>query len=161
VQSPLSGSQAPACWQGPGGAHVTVPAPAHWPFWQESPVVQALLSLHDVPFALGSRTHAPVLALHVPACAHAVSPQLTGLPAHWPDWHESPVVQRSPSLHDVPFALFATEHAPLPGLQTPTVQSPFAGQLFGLLPWQEPDWHVSVWVHAFPSSHDVPFAAAW
>jgi hypothetical protein len=27
----------------------------------------------------------------------------------------------------------------------------------GFAPWQEPPWQVSVWVHALPSLHVVPF----
>ena len=30
----------------------------------------------------------------------------------------------------------------------------------GLIPWQAPNWHVSVCVHALPSLHTVPFATA-
>ena len=103
----MSGSQTPACWQGPGGAQETVPVLSHSPASHASPVVQASSSLQEVPFALG-----------------------------------------------------ATEQAPSDGLQTPTVQSPSAGQLFGLAPAQEPDWQESVWVQALPSLQEVPFASA-
>jgi hypothetical protein len=44
-------------------------------------------------------------------------------------------------------------------LQAPPVwHCPGALQVFGLLPWQTPEWHVSVCVQAFPSLQAVPFA---
>ena len=40
------------------------------PFWQVSPDVQALLSLHVLPFALFGFEHTPVVVSHVPATWH-------------------------------------------------------------------------------------------
>ena len=44
--------------------------PAHTPFWQLSPVVQGLPSLHDEPFALTGFEQIPVPGLHVPGSWH-------------------------------------------------------------------------------------------
>jgi hypothetical protein len=63
-QTPLTGLQEPAVWHWSGAAHVTGFAPVHVPAWQVSAWVQALLSLHAVPFATGGATHAPVPVLH-------------------------------------------------------------------------------------------------
>lgn len=38
--------------------------PVHVPAWHVSPVVQALLSSHAVPFVTGTSTHWPVVGLH-------------------------------------------------------------------------------------------------
>ena len=45
-------------------SQVTGLAPMHVPAWHVSVWVQALLSLHAVPFAAGKATQAPVTALH-------------------------------------------------------------------------------------------------
>ena len=58
------------------------------PAWQLSPCVQALPSLHDVPFgAFVGAEQTPVDGLHVPATLHvAAAGQVTGLvPVHTPD----------------------------------------------------------------------------
>jgi len=41
------------------------------PFWQLSVCVQALPSLHEVPFAATGFEHTPVVVLQVPATWHA------------------------------------------------------------------------------------------
>ena len=101
--------------------------------------------------------------LHVPAVWHAsLAAQTTGVdPVHTPDWQESLCVQAFPSLHAVPFGRAGLEQTPLEGLQLPAAwQASPATQVTGLDPVHAPLWHVSVWVHAFPSLHVVPFAAA-
>ena len=86
------------------------------PLWQVSPDVQALLSLHVLPFALFGFEHAPVVVSHVPATWHwSRAVQVTvevGLP-QLPLWQVSPEVQALLSLHVVPFALFGFEHTPV------------------------------------------------
>jgi hypothetical protein len=126
--------------------------------------VQALLSLHAVPFAFGvAAEHMPVPGLQVPGSLHW-SPfvQTTGLlPTHEPAWHVSVCVQALLSLHAVPFGFgVAAEHIPVPGLQVPGSLhwSPFV-QTTGVPDAHVPLWHTSPAVHAFPSLHDVPSAA--
>ena len=66
-----------------------------------------------------------------------------------------------PSLHVVPFAATGLEHWPVVASHVPAVWHwSDAAQVTGLLPVHVPAWHVSVCVHALPSLHVVPFAAA-
>jgi hypothetical protein len=83
--------------------------------------VQALPSTHALPFGFDGCVHEPVRGLHVPASWHWSSGvHVTGLvPAQAPPWQVSVCVQRSPSLHVLPFAFAGFEHIPVPGLQTP------------------------------------------
>ena len=132
------------------------------PAWHESDCVQALPSLHEVPFAAAGFVHVPVAGLHVPATWHwSDDVQTTGLvPVHTPAWQASLWVHALPSLHDAPLAAAGFEHAPFEGSQVPaTWHWSKAVQVTGLLPVQTPAWHESVCVHALPSLHDVPFAA--
>ena len=69
-QSPVSGSHVPTRWHWSCAVHPTTPAGVQTPDWQASPVVQALPSLHDVPFGFGGFEHAPVAGSHVPATWH-------------------------------------------------------------------------------------------
>jgi hypothetical protein len=70
-------------------------------------------------------------------------------------------VQALPSLHVAPFFLAGFEHVPVPELHVPALWHwSLAVQVIELLPVQTPDWHVSVCVHALPSSHWVPFVLA-
>src|SRR5439155_1550477 len=70
-----------------------------------SAVVQALPSLHAVPFGAGGFEHVPVAGLQVAASWHWSSAvQATGVPEHAPARQISPVVQALPSLQLVPFA---------------------------------------------------------
>ena len=63
------------------------------------------------------------------------------------------------SLHDVPFVFSGFEQTPVDVLQVPTSWHwSKATQVTGFPPVQVPVWQVSVWVHAFASLHDVPFA---
>jgi hypothetical protein len=81
-------------------------------------------------------------------------------PVQVPPWHASVCVHALPSLHAVPSAAVGFEHAPLLGLQVPaTWHGSLAVHVTELLPVHVPLWHVSVWVHALPSLHAVPFAA--
>jgi hypothetical protein len=79
-------------------------------------------------------------------------------PVQTPSWHESPVVQALPSLHDVPFGLLGLEQRPVAGSQTPASwQSSRAPQTTGFPPTQTPPWQASFRVQALPSSQANPF----
>jgi hypothetical protein len=83
--------------------------------------------------------------------------QLDVPPVQLPDWHASPLVQLSPSLHDDPSASVGFEQAPVDVLHVPTVWHwSEATQVTGLPPVQAPVWQVSVCVHALLSLHAVP-----
>ena len=78
---------------------------------------------------------------------------------HVPAWHVSFTEQLFPSLHAVPLALFGFEQIPVAGLHVPASWHwSCAAHTTGLAPVHAPDWHVSDWVHAFPSSQALPFA---
>jgi hypothetical protein len=82
-------------------------------------------------------------------------------PAHTPVMHESLCVHASPSSHAVPSVRAGLLHVPVAGLQTPAAWHESLGtHVMGLLPTQTPVWQASVCVHASPSSHDEPSAAA-
>jgi hypothetical protein len=55
--APVVVLQVPATWQGSLAVHVTGLLPVQAPFWQLSVCVQALLSLHEVPFAATPRAN--------------------------------------------------------------------------------------------------------
>src|SRR5690242_7749700 len=78
---------------------VVITVPEQAPAWQTSPVVQAWLSLHEVPSAAAGFEHFPLAGLQVPATWHwSEAVQVTGLlPVQVPLWHESTVVQALPS----------------------------------------------------------------
>jgi hypothetical protein len=119
--APLDGSHVPTAWHWSLAVHVTGLEPAQVPFWQESTRVQALPSLHVVPFAATGFEHAPLDGSHVPATWHwSLAAHVTGLePLQLPFWHESLCVQALPSLQVVPLAAIGLEHVPLAGSQVP------------------------------------------
>src|SRR5262249_2651344 len=51
-------------------SQLTAAPPRQAPDWQVSPVVQALLSSHGVPFAFAGFEHTPVPGSHVPTAWH-------------------------------------------------------------------------------------------
>ena len=67
--APVAGLQVPAEWHASLAVHVT-PVPVHVPFVHASFEVQALLSLHVVPFAAAGFEHEPLAGLQVPATWH-------------------------------------------------------------------------------------------
>jgi len=83
--------------------------------------VQALPSLHVVPFAATGFEHVPVDGLHVPAVwQESDAVHVTGfVPVHVPLWHESVCVHALLSLHVVPFAATGFEQMPVEGLHVP------------------------------------------
>jgi hypothetical protein len=122
-----------------------------------------LPSLHVVPLAAVGFEQVPVDGLHVPAAWHwSLAVQVTGFePVQAPFSHASVWVQALPSLQVVPFAAVGFEQAPVDGLQVPaTWHWSLAAHVTGFAPAQTPAWHVSVCVHALPSLHVVPLAAA-
>ena len=141
--------------------HITA-APVHVPLWQESPVVQRLLSVHAVPFAAFGFEHVPVAGLQVPAVWHASSGvHTTGVdPVQVPPWQVSIRVQPSPSLHDVPFAAFGFEHMPVAGLHAPATWHWSSGMHTTAEPAQTPAVHTSLMVHAIASLHIKPHGTA-
>ena len=105
-QTPVDWLHVPAVWHWSCAVHVTA-VPAQRPAWQVSPVVQALPSLHVVPFATTGFEQAPVDGLHVPAVWHwSCAVHVTVFPAQVPAWQASAVVQAFPSLHVVPSGTF-------------------------------------------------------
>jgi hypothetical protein len=69
-------------------------------------------------------------------------------------------VEALPSSHVAPSAFAGLEQTPVPVAHTPARWHESLGvQMTGLEPVHDPVWHVSLCVHAFPSSHTVPFAA--
>ena len=100
----LPGQGLPLPWQVPAPLQVSA-APV-----QKKPSVQG------VPLPLGGFEHRPVPGLHVPASWHWSSgAQTTGVPPHVPLVHWSPLVQRAPSLHGVPFGLVDVSTQPVSG----------------------------------------------
>ncbi len=68
--------------------------------------MQALTSLHPVPFGFAGFEQTPVAGAHVPTSwQRSLALHTTGLPpAQAPDAHASTCVHPFPSLHAVPFA---------------------------------------------------------
>jgi len=65
---PVAGLQVPAVWQESiAGAQTTGGPLTHVPAWQLSPVVQALLSVHDVPSAAAGFEQVPEVGSQTPA----------------------------------------------------------------------------------------------
>ena len=59
-QAPVAGAQVPTSWHWSWAMHTTGFTPVHTPAWQLSLWVQALPSLHGVPFAFDWLVQAPV-----------------------------------------------------------------------------------------------------
>ena len=122
--------------------HTTLLPPVQVPLTQVSVCVHALPSLHAAPSVFAGLVHVPVDGLQTPV------------------WHVSVCVQAFPSLHAVPFGAFGFEQVPVAGSHVPaTWHRSLAVHVTGLEPVHVPAWHVSVWVHASPSLHAVPFGA--
>jgi hypothetical protein len=118
---PVAGAQLSAV-QAIVSSQLSVPFPG----WQDpalhaSPSVQALESLHCVPFGALGLEHTPVVVLHVPATWHwSDAVHTTGLPpAQAPAWHVSVWVQALASLQVVPLGALGFEHWPVAVLHVP------------------------------------------
>src|SRR5207237_4513081 len=126
---------------------------------QLSAGVHVLASVHAVPVGAAGLQHVPVTGLQVPARWHWSSAvQRTGVPAHTPAWHVSPVVQAVPSVQIVPLATTGLEQAPVAGSQVPARWHWSDAGHVTAVPAQTPAWHVSPVVHALPSLQAVPLA---
>jgi hypothetical protein len=69
-------------------------------------------------------------------------------------------VHALPSLQAEPLGFAGFEHTPVAVSQVPaTWHWSRAEQITGLVPTQDPDWHASLCVQAFPSVQPVPSAA--
>jgi hypothetical protein len=129
--------------------------------------VQALPSLHAVPFAFGVAVHAPLAGLHVPVLQALVSAlQSTGVPVLQVSvarLHVSTPLQALPSLQSAslvhPQALVSTVQPPAASLQLSTVHA-IPSLHVTAAPPQTPAVHTSALVQALPSLHVVPFAFA-
>ena len=83
----------------------------HAPATHTSVCVHASRSLQALPFAETGFEHAPVPGSQTPFSWHGSSAvQVRGMPVHEPATQASPVVQRLPSSHAVPFAFGMTTH---------------------------------------------------
>jgi hypothetical protein len=91
------------------------------PDWQASPVVQALLSVQDVPLVAIGFEQTPVPVSQTPATWHwSDAVHTVAVPGvHVPAWQLSPVVQALLSVQVVPFVAFGFEQTPVPVSQTP------------------------------------------
>ena len=125
-----------------------------------SPWVHRSPSSQVDPSGRSGFEHCPVFGLQTPTRWHWL------FASHWtagpleqaPDLQASFNVQALSSLHEVPSARFVWEHTPVPGSHFPSVfHWEAAGQTTGLAPLHVPSWHVSVFVQASPSLHEVPF----
>jgi hypothetical protein len=155
-QLPVPVLHVPAAWHWSSGVQTTGFEPVHAPDWQVSVCVHWLPSEQDEPSLLFGLLQAPVAGLQVPTSWHwSRGVHTTALePVHTPDWQASSCVQRSLSLHTVPFARGVVSHAPFVGLQTPRTQGPFNPvQLIGVTGLQRPlpRSQVSLPLHGLPS----------
>jgi hypothetical protein len=117
-------------------------------------VVQALPSLHAVPFATFVATQ-PVAGLQLSAVQGLLSLHTTAVPAHTPAVHWSPAVHALPSVQPVPFGTGVVTQ-PVAGLQ-PSVVHWFPSLQTIAVPAQTPALHWSPEVQAVPSLQTVPF----
>jgi hypothetical protein len=123
--------------------HTTGAAPVHAPFWQLSLVVQALPSLHEVPFGAAGLEHAPVAGSQVPATWHASDAvQVTGVPPpQAPFMQTSTPLQALPSEQLVPFATGVCVQLPEASHES-AVHGLWSSQLRPAPGWQTPAWQV-------------------
>jgi hypothetical protein len=100
----------------------TTGVPPHTPFVHWSAVVQRFPSSQAIPLANGVLTQPPVAGSQKSSVQALPSLQASAVPPHVPLVHWSPVVQRLPSVHGVPFATGVLPHSPVTGLQLSVVQ---------------------------------------
>jgi len=159
---PVDVLQGPATWHWSEAVQTTGLEPVQTPPWQVSVCVQALPSVHAVPFVLGGLEHTPVLVLQVPTSWHwSEAVHTTGFePMQVPFWQVSVCVQALPSVQVVPSVLLGFEHTPVDGSQVPATwhwSSAVQVTVEVGLP-QVPFWQVSPDVQALLSLHVLPFA---
>ena len=111
-------------------------------------------SHRDPGHAARAASRCPFRGSQVPGSLHWSPVQTTGVPAQFPFWQVSPVVQAWPSSQDPPCGR-AGEQMPVPGLQVPGLLHWSPVQTTGV-PTQFPFWQVSPVVQAWPSLQDPP-----
>ena len=158
-QAPVVGSHAPKK-QAESKEEQSISAPL-WqtPWLQLSSKVQGFESSQAVPSSRKTALHTPSAGSQAPA-VHAVfeAEQSLGVPpVHAPAVHESPIVHGFASSQVVPSWTGIALHAPSAESQAPTEQAESSPEQSGRWPpVQTPAEHVSVAVHASPSSQEVP-----
>jgi hypothetical protein len=115
--------------------------------------------LHTLPFAAAALNTHPLDGLQLSAVHGFWSLHVIALPPQVPAEQWSFCVHALPSSHTLPFAAAALKTHPLDGLHESAVHGFWSLHVIALPP-QVPALHVSFWVHALPSSHALPFAAA-
>jgi hypothetical protein len=156
LAQPKTGSQPSVVQALPSSQSSAVPA-VHTPPWQVSSPLQTSPSAHGVPFATGVFVQ-PVSGSQVSVVQTLLSSQLSGAPAvQTPAWQVSSPLQRSPSVHGVPFATGVLEH-PKMGSQLSVVQTLPSSQSSGVPAVQAPAWQVSSPLQTSPSAHGVPLS---
>jgi hypothetical protein len=164
-QTPVPVLHVPAVWHWSSAAQATGFAPVHLPAWQVSDRVQALPSLHAVPFAFGTGEQVPFAGLQVPTLqASSRELQLTAVPDLQAKSVKSQVstplqalASSQPALFRQPQARGSAVHWAAESLQPSVVQTiPSLQSRAG--PPQTPFVQVSGVVQNRPSSHGVAFA---
>ena len=129
--------------------------PTQTPLAHTSPVVQAVPSLHVVPFATLAWPHVPAVQLSV---VHEFpSSQLIAVPAHVPFVQTSVVVQASPSEQVVPLVTLTCPQ--VPAVQLSVVHALPSSQLIAV-PTHTPPPQASPVVQRLPSEQTVPSPSA-
>jgi hypothetical protein len=122
-----------------------------------APVLPEALAVLVLPEALVLPEVLAVLVLVLPPVPVLVAPPPPPLPVMPPSFGMQAPPMQTPIGHGVPSGLTGFEQVPFEGLHTPTVwQVSGIGHTTGLPPVHTPDWQVSVWLHALPSSQAVP-----
>ena len=158
-QTPVDVLHVPTSWQESDAVQTMGFAPAQVPVWQVSVWVQALESLHAVPFAFSGFAQMPVEGSQVPALWHwSLAVQTTGFaPVQVPVWQVSVWVQAFASLQAVPLVLGGFEQTPVAGLQVPASWHwSLAVQVTGVPATQVLLTQVSMPLQGLPSSQLVP-----
>lgn len=160
---PVVGLQVPPVWQeSVAGGQTTGDPLTQVPARQVSPLVQALLSVHEVPSVTGGFEQVPEAGSQEPAeWQESDATQVLAEPAtQVPAWQTSPLVQALLSEQVVPFGADGFEQLPSTVLQTPAMWHwSVAPQVFGEPPVQTPARQLSTVVQALPSLHVVPSGA--
>jgi hypothetical protein len=157
---PFAGLHVPATWHWSDAVHTSGVPAVQVPVWHVSLCVQALPSLHAVPFVAAGFEHVPFAGLQVPTTWHwSDAVQVTGFaPVQVPPWHVSVWVHPLPSVHVVPLAFVGFEHTPAE--HVPATWHWSRAVQTTALPAQVPLVQTSAVVQALPSLQVVPFVAA-
>jgi hypothetical protein len=130
--------------------------PVQVPVWHVSAPLQALPSLHEVPFVTAVFTQ-PVDVLQLSVVHTFASLQSGGVPGvQAPLRQVSAPLQALPSAHDAPFATGVFTQ-PVDVLQLSVVHTLLSLQLGAVPEVHVPLWQVSLPLQAFPSEQEEPF----